>query len=226
MPESLKIVWDKTGEHLFETGTDHGVIYPQKSDGTYDSGEAWNGLTGVTQSPSGADTTNLWADNIKYASLRSAEDFGFTIEAYTYPAKFEACNGTATPVPGVYVSQQVRKAFGFSYRTLIGNEVEGYGHGYKLHLVYGATASPSEKAHSTVNDSPDAVTLSWECETTPVAFDEEKYPNLKPTAHLEIDSTKVDSEKLKALETILYGTDNTASRLPLPSEVLDLITGE
>lgn len=214
-----KIVWDALGQHFFETGTDRGVLYPQL-DGTYGTGIAWNGITAVTESPSGADPTDLWADNIKYATMRAAETFGGTIEAYTYPEEFAQCDGSAAAVTGVYVGQQGRKPFGFSYRTKIGSDtISTDGDAYKLHLVYGATASPSEKSYATINDSPDAITFSWEFETTPV-----NVTGHKPTSCIVIDSTKADKTKLAALEVILYGADETEPRLPLPDEVITLMT--
>lgn len=222
-----KLVWDQTGERLYETGVDRGVLYPINSEGKYTPGVAWNGLTGVTESPSGAEATDLYADNIKYLSMRSAETYGCTIEAYTYPEEFEQCDGSATLATGVTIGQQARKVFGFCYRTLIGNDVDGQDHGYKLHLVYGATASPSERAYATVNDSPEAITFSWEVTTTPVNVD-----GLKPTACITIDSTKADPDCLAALEEVLYGKDAGAegtpaavpARLPLPDEVKTLMT--
>lgn len=214
-----KLEWDKTGERLYETGVSNGVIYPQATGGTYPKGAAWNGLTAVTESPSGAEATPLYADNIKYLNLISAEEFGFTIEAYTYPEEFSECNGEATLTPGVKIGQQKRKTFGLSYKTLLGNDVDGDAYGYKLHLVYGALAAPSEKARNTVNDSPEATTMSWECSTTPISV-----ANFKPTSHLEIDSTTVDETKLKKLEDILYGGAESEARLPLPDEVLKIIT--
>lgn len=217
-----KLVWDQTGERLYETGVDHGVLYPINSEGKYTPGVAWNGLTGVTESPSGAEATDLYADNIKYLSMRSAETYGCTIEAYTYPEEFEQCDGSATLAAGVTIGQQARKVFGFCYRTLIGNDVDGQDHGYKLHLVYGATASPSERAYATVNDSPEAITFSWEVTTTPV-----NVTDLKPTACITIDSTKADPDCLAALEAVLYGTDEPTTgtpRLPLPDEVKTLMT--
>lgn len=215
-----KLVWDKTGERLFETGVSNGVIYPQDTNGKYPTGAAWNGLTAITESPSGAEPTPLYADNIKYLTLTSAEEFGFTIEAYTYPEEFAECNGEGELTPGVKIGQQKRKSFGLSYKTLLGNDIDGEAHGYKLHLVYGALAAPSEKARNTVNDSPEATTMSWECTTTPVAVE-----GFKPTAHLEIDSTTVDEGKLKKLEEILYGNDSEGTaRLPLPDEVKTVLT--
>lgn len=216
-----KLVWDKTGERLYETGVKQGVLYPMDAKGTYPKGVAWNGLTNVTESPSGAEATALYADDIKYLNLMSNEEFGGTIEAYTYPDEFAECDGSASIATGVYIGQQARKTFGFCYRTTIGNDVESNAHGYKLHLVYGALASPSEKAYATINDSPEAITFSWEFSTTPV-----NVTGFKPTACLTIDSTKVDAEKLAALEKILYGddADDTAvARLPLPDEVAQVM---
>lgn len=226
-----KIVWDKVGERLYETGCDRGVLYPSKSDGTYGAGVAWNGLTGITESPSGAEVSPIYADNIKYANLVSAEEFGFTIEAYMYPDEFAACDGTVEIAPGVYAGQQARKTFGLTYRTLIGNDVDLDEHGYKLHLVYGCLASPSEKGYSTVNDSPEAATLSWEASSTPVNIDTTiDGKKLKPTSILTIDSTKFKAEFMSQLEEILYGKDPTTSggtdgvdpRLPLPDEIIKL----
>lgn len=217
-----KLVWDATGKRLYETGVNQGVLYPMDVNGTYTVGVAWNGLTAVTESPSGAEASPLYADNIKYLNLISAEEFGATIEAYTYPDEFAVCDGSAELTPGVSVGQQARKAFGLCYKTLLGNDVDGADFGYKLHLVYGALAAPSEKAYATVNDSPEAITLSWEVSTTPVSV-----AGLKPTACLTIDSTKVDAAKLAALEDILYGKNATTdpvapatvARLPLPDEI-------
>lgn len=211
-----KIVWDATGEKLYETGTKQGVLYVQEG-GTYQKGVAWNGLTAVTESPSGAEATALYADDIKYLNLMSNEDFGGTIEAYTYPDEFKACNGEADLADGVSIGQQKRKAFGFSYRTVLGNDVDGADYGYKLHLIYGAQASVSERAYATVNDSPEAVTFSWEFTTTPVSV-----AGHKPTACLTIDSTKADKANLAELETILYGSEEEEPRLPLPDEVATL----
>lgn len=215
------ITWDATGERLFETGVDHGVLYPISSSGTYDNGVAWNGLSAITESPSGAEATAVWADNIKYVNLLSAEEFGATVEAYTYPDEFAICDGTAELVDGVIVGQQARKVFGLCYRTKIGNDVDGNDHGYKLHIIYGAQASPSEKAYSTINDSPEAIGFSWELTTTPV-----NVTGMNATSYLVIDSTKCDAEKLAALEKILYGSaePDTAPRLPLPDEIKTLMT--
>ena len=213
------LVWDKTGEHFYETGIDRGVLYVQKS-GAYPTGVAWNGLISVSESPSGAEANAVYADNIKYLSLMSAEEFGATIEAYTYPDEFMECDGSATLVTGVTVGQQSRKTFGMCYRTKLGNDVDLDEHGYKIHIIYGATASPSEKGYQTISDSPEAITFSWEVSTVPV-----NVTGMKPTASLVIDSTKADAAKLKALEKILYGGDDgDGPRLPLPDEIKTLMT--
>lgn len=214
-----KLVWDETGKRTYETGVSKGVLYPQAA-GAYPKGVAWNGLTAVTESPSGAEATPLYADNIKYLNLMSAEEFGATVEAYTYPDEFGACNGEASLVEGVSIGQQTRSAFGMAYQTKVGNDVDADA-GYKIHLIYGALAAPSEKAYATVNDSPEAITFSWELTTTPVEVD-----GFKPTATLVIDSTKVEASKLAALEKVLYGDADTEARLPLPNEVLSIINGE
>ena len=214
-----KLVWDKTGERFYETGVDHGVLYPIQAGGLYNKGVVWNGLTAVTESPSGAEATALYADNIKYLNLISAEEFGATIEAYTYPDEFAECDGSAELTAGVYIGQQPRKTFGLCYRTVIGNDVDNDSFGYKLHLIYGALAAPSEKGYSTINDSPEAITFSWEIKTTPV-----NVTGGKPTACLTIDSTKVDKDKLAALEAILYGNESTEAKLPLPDEVAKVIS--
>lgn len=224
-----RVVWDKTGERLYESGVRNGVLYPIQPNGTYTKGVAWNGLTAVTESPSGAEATPLWADDIKYLNLTSAEEFSATVEAYTYPDEFAECDGSAEIAPGVYAGQQVRKMFGLCYRTILGNDVEEENYGYKLHLVYGAKAAPSEKGYSTVNDNPDAVTFSWELNTTPVEINATVNGNkLKPTSCLTFDSTKTDPEKMAALEEILYGKDESSDgvdpRLPLPDEVIALMT--
>lgn len=217
------IVWDKSGERLYETGVDHGVLYPYNSvTSKYDNGVAWNGLTGVTESPSGAEATALYADNIKYLNLVSAEEFGCTIEAYTYPDEFMACDGSKALTDGVTIGQQDRQTFGFCYRTVLGNDTESNDHGYKLHLVYGCLAAPSEKAYATINDSPEAITFSWEVSTTPV-----NVTGFKPTASLTVDSTTTAAAGLAALEKALYGSDDgepATPYLPLPDEVLTLIT--
>ena len=212
-----KIVWDQTGERLYETGVKQGVLYIPTA-GVYSKGVAWNGLTAVTESPSGAEATALYADDIKYLNLMSNEEFGCTIEAYTYPDEFAVCDGSASLAKGVNIGQQPRKTFGLCYRTTLGNDTDGNGYGYKLHMVYGCLAAPSEKAFSTINDSPEAITFSWEVSTTPV-----NVAGHKPTAHLEIDSTKADPVKLAALEEILYGGAETEARLPLPDEIATLM---
>lgn len=222
MATNFKLEWDKSGEHLFETGVDRGVLYPQAADGTYPKGVAWNGLTSVSESPSGADANALWADNIKYLNLYSAEEFGATIEAYTYPDEFAELDGSAEIAPGAMIGQQNRKAFGLCYRTVLGNDIQGNDYGYKIHIIYGAQASPSEKSYETINDSPDAITFSWELNTTPVPV-----AGHKPTASIVIDSTKCDATKLTTLEEILYGTagqSGTDARLPLPAEVISTLS--
>ena len=213
-----KIVWDETGEHFFETGIKNGVFYPQDSMGKYPKGVAWNGLTSVTESPGGADPSDIYADDDKYLTLRAKETFGGTIEAYTSPDEFGVCDGTAELAPGVYIGQQARKAFGLCYRTAVGNDVDGTDHGYKLHLVYGATASPAQKAYSTINESPEAMNLSWEFTTTPV-----KVTGHKPTALLVIDSRNVDPGVMTKIEKVLYGDESKEASLPSPDEVLALI---
>lgn len=212
------LVWDESGDRLYETGVDHGVIYMRKDDGTYLTGAAWNGLTKVTESPSGAEATTLWADNNKYINLVSAEDFGCTIECYTYPDEFAVCNGEVTIADGVTIGQQTRASFGFSYRTKIGNDIKGDDYGYKIHLVYGCYAKPSSKDNNTTDDSPEAVTLSYEVSTTPINVE-----GMKPTAHLVIDSTKCPPEKLKAVEETLYGSSTKAASLPLPKEIITTV---
>ena len=221
-----KLVWDKTGDRLYETGVKNGVLYIPTA-GVYSKGVAWNGLTAVTESPSGAEATALYADDTKYLSLMSAEEFGATIEAYTYPDEFAACDGSAELADGVMIGQQKRSTFGLCYKTTIGNDTEGNDHGYKLHIIYGAQAKPSERAYASINDSPEAITFSWEITTTPV-----NVTGAKPTASLVIDSTKADPSKLSALEDILYGKDGTGEqhtgavepRLPLPDEIKTLMT--
>ena len=214
-----KIVWDAIGEHTFETGVRNCVLYLKDAEGAYSNGVAWNGLTSVSESPEGAEPTDLYADDIKYLTLMSAENFKATIEAYTYPVEFEECDCSATIAKGVVIGQQSRKPFGLCYRTAIGNDTDGNEHGYKLHIVYGCQASPSEKQYSTINDSPEAITFSWEVSTTPV-----NVTGKKPTATLIIDSTKTDKAKLTALEAILYGSEQTEPRLPLPDEIATLMT--
>ena len=220
-----KLVWDKSSERLYETGVKNGVLYVQGTGGTYPKGVAWNGLTAVTESPSGAEPTPLYADDIKYLNLLSTEEFGATIEAYTYPDEFAECDGSKSLAAGVYIGQQARKAFGMCYKTTLGNDTEGNDYGYKLHIIYGALAAPSEKAYETINDSPEAITFSWEISTTPV-----NVKGSKPTATIVIDSTKANPEKLAALEVILFGADapngegtGTDPRLPLPDEIATLM---
>lgn len=215
----MKLVWDAIGEKRYEMGTDHGVLYPAV-DGAYPKGVVWNGLTAFNESPEGGDANDMWADNIKYGSIRAAEKYNFSIEAYTYPDEFAACNGEAEVAPGVTIGQQSRKSFGFAVRTLEGNDVDQDA-GYKLHLCYGCTASPSGRDYSTVNDSPDAITFSWDVETTPV-----NVSGFKPTASLTIDSIKAGAEKMKKIEDILYGTDSEEARLPLPDEVISILTAD
>lgn len=235
---ATKLVWDADSTRLYETGTRMGVLYPRADSGEYTNGVAWNGLTAVTESPEGAEPTDLYADDIKYLSLRSAETLGLTIEAYTYPVEFEECDGSAAILPGVVIGQQSRRTFGFSYRTVIGNDVQGDNYGYKLHLVYGCTASPSERSYQTINDSPEAISFSWEVDTIPVNISISEMPGLKATANLTIDSTQFTTEKAKAalkkLEAVLYGYDGEDSsevlgettpgpRLPLPNEVYTIL---
>ena len=212
-----KLVWDQTGERLYETGVKKGVLYIPTA-GVYDKGVVWNGLTAVTESPSGAEATPLYADDIKYLNLLSAEEFGGTIEAYYSPEEFDACDGTASIAKGVCIGQQSRSTFGLCYRTIIGNDVDNNEYGYKLHLIYGALAAPSEKGYSSINEDPEPITLSWEFTTTPVTV-----TGHKPTASITIDSTKVDAEKLAALEAILYGSETEEARLPLPDEIATLM---
>lgn len=210
------LTWDKTGERLYETGVSKGVLYQQDTSGAYPKGVAWNGLINVSEKPTGAEATALYADDIKYLNLISNEDFEASIEAYTYPDEFAECDGSKTIAKGVRIGQQKRKAFGMCYRTALGNDVDGNDHGYKLHIIYGATAAPTEKSFATVNDSPEAITFSWELKTTPVNVE-----GYKPTASLEIDSTKADPEKLKTLEAVLYGSATANARLPLPDEIAE-----
>lgn len=215
----FKLAWDAVGERRYETGVDRGVLYPAVN-GAYPKGVAWSGLTGVSESPSGAEPTALYADNMKYLTLMSAEEFGFTIEAYTYPEEFEACDGSAEMATGVTLGQQKRSRFGFSYRTLVGNDTNDTEYGYKIHLVYGCLASPSERSHQSVNESPEAETMSWEVSTTPVAVE-----GFKPVAHIVIDSTKAKAEELAALEAKLYGTSGDSgaeASLPLPADLKEI----
>lgn len=216
----MRLTWDKVGERRYETGVNKGVLYIPDNNGVYSTGVAWNGLTAVTESPSGAEATPLYADNIKYLNLISAEEFGATLEAYMCPDEFYQFDGIASPTDGVYVGQQSRRAFGLSYQTRVGNDTEGSDLGYKIHLIYGATAAPSEKAYATINDTPEAITLSWELTTSPVDVGS----GLKPTAQLVIDSTVVDPDDLATLEAALYGSTGTNPRLPLPAEVLDMFS--
>jgi len=213
-----KILWDQVGSRLYETGVKNGVLYPRTALGAYPAGVAWNGLISISESPSGAEATPIYADDTKYLNLISVEEFGCTIEAYTYPEEFEKCDGSAEITPGAIIGQQSRDTFGLSYRTALGNDTEGTDHGYKLHLIYGALAAPSEKAFSTINDSPEAITFSWEISTTPVPVD-----GFKPTATLIVDSTKATATGLAALEEALYGTATEAAYLPLPDEVITLL---
>lgn len=214
-----RIVWDKSGERYYETGVNQGVLYPMVN-GAYPKGVAWNGLTAVSESPSGAESTPLYADDIKYLNLVSAEEFAYSIEAYTYPKEFEACDGSAEVATGVTIGQQNRQNFGLCYRTTYGNDTEGNSYGYKLHIIYNSTAAPSEKAYATINDSPEAITFSWECNTTPTTV-----TGHKPTASVVIDSTKADEAKLKQLEDILYGTEEAEARLPMPDEIIQIMGG-
>lgn len=217
-----KLLWDQDGQRRYETGVNKGVLFPY-SNNAYQKGVAWNGLTAVSENPSGAESTPLWADNIKYLNLISTEEFGATIEAYTYPNEFAACDGSAFLVPGVSIKQQKRSKFGFSYQTRIGNDVDGSDYGYMIHIVYGAQAAPSSKSYATINDSPEAITLSWELTTTPIEF-----PGMKPTAHVTIDSTQFvtadDKLKLKALEDMLYGTENSDPMLPTPDQLMSIFS--
>lgn len=225
----MKLVWDKTGERLYETGVDHGVLYPIQTGGTFNKGVAWNGLTAVTESPSGAEATPIYADNIKYLNMMSAEEFAATIEAYMYPDEFAECDGSVEIMPGMFAGQQSRKIFGLSYRTILGNDVDLSDYGYKLHLVYNCLAAPSEKGYSTVNDSPEPAAMSWEVSTIPVAINTViEGKKLKPTATLTFDSTKFSPEFMTKLEEVLYGKDETTegagdsieARLPMPDEII------
>lgn len=216
----MKLEWDKSGEHFYETGVDHCALYLQSSDGTYPKGVVWNGITSVSESPSGAEATSLYADNIKYLSMTSVEEFGATLEAYTYPDEFAECDGSASPKAGVIIGQQDRKTFGLVYRTRIGNDIDNDKHGYKIHIIYGAKATPSEKSYTTVNDSPEAITMSWTLSTTPV-----NVTGHKPTASLIIDSTKISKEGLQSIENKLFGSDTEEATLPLPDEIIGMVTG-
>lgn len=218
--DSFKVSWDNVGERLYEIGVDHGMLYPQKGDGSYDKGVAWSGLSQVSENPEGADVNDIWADNMKYLSIRAAETFGATIECYSYPDEFKACNGEAEIATGVTIGQQTRKAFGFSYRSRIGNDTEFQDHGFKIHIIYNATVSPSEKSYSSINDSTDVDAMSFEVDTTaiPVA-------GYKPTSSLEIDSTKVSEANMNTLLDTLYGTNSSDPTLPTPEEVMAIFGG-
>ena len=213
-----RLIWDEVGQRFFETGVKNGVLYVQKNDGSYENGVVWNGLTAVTESPSGAEETPLYADDVKYLTLRSAEQFGATIEAYTYPEEFEKCDGSAQLAAGITIGQQARQAFGLCYRTAVGNDIQGQEYSYKLHLLYGCTVAPSEKSYSTINDNPEAITFSWELSTVPVPVD-----GFKPTASLVIDASKVDEGKMQLIENALFGDDQNEAKLLLPNEIAALI---
>ena len=213
-----RLIWDEVGQRFFETGVKNGVLYVQDNDGSYKNGVVWNGLTAVTESPSGAEETPLYADDVKYLTLRSAEQFGATIEAYTYPEEFEQCDGSATIAAGVTIGQQARRAFGLCYRTAVGNDIQGQEFSYKLHLLYGCTVAPSEKSYSTINDNPEAITFSWELSTVPVPVD-----GFKPTASLVIDASKVDEGKMALLENALFGDAENEATLLLPNEIMEML---
>ena len=213
-----RLIWDEVGQRFFETGVKNGVLYVQKNDGSYENGVVWNGLTAVTESPSGAEETPLYADDVKYLTLRSAEEFGATVEAYTYPEEFEQCDGSASIAAGVTIGQQARRAFGLCYRTSVGNDIQGQNYSYKIHLIYGCTVAPSEKSYSTINDNPEAITFSWELSTVPVPVD-----GFSPTASLVIDASKVDEEKMQLLENALFGDDQNEAKLLLPNEIMELM---
>ena len=213
-----RLIWDEVGQRFFETGVKNGVLYVQDNDGSYKNGVVWNGLTAVTESPSGAEETPLYADDVKYLTLRSAEEFGATIEAYTYPEEFEQCDGSAAIAAGITIGQQARRAFGLCYRTSVGNDIQGQNFSYKLHLIYGCTVAPSEKSYSTINDNPEAITFSWELSTVPVPVD-----GFSPTASLVIDASKVDEGKMQLLENALFGDDQNGAKLLLPNEIMELI---
>lgn len=213
-----KLIFNNVGERLFETGVKNGVLYVMGDDGTYENGVVWNGLTAVTESPSGAETTPLYADDVKYVVIYAAEEFGATVEAYTYPEEFEQCDGSASIFEGITIGQQTRKSFGMCYKTSVGNDVQGQDFGYKIHIIYGAKAAPSEKSYSTINDSPEAVTFSWELSTVPVPVE-----GFNPTATMVIDSTRVPAEKMTLIEDKLYGTEETEATLPLPGELLAIL---
>ena len=213
-----KLIFNNVGERLFETGVKNGVLYVMGDDGAYENGVVWNGLTAVTESPSGAETTPLYADDVKYVVIYAAEEFGATVEAYTYPVEFEQCDGSAAISEGITIGQQTRKSFGMCYKTSVGNDVQGQDYGYKIHIIYGAKAAPSEKSYSTINDSPEAVTFSWELSTVPVPVE-----GHNPTATMVIDSTRVPAEKMALIEAKLYGSEEAEATLPLPNEILELI---
>lgn len=213
-----RLIWDEVGQRFFETGVKNGVLYVQDNDGSYKNGVVWNGLTAVTESPSGAEETPLYADDVKYLTLRSAEEFGATVEAYTYPEEFEQCDGSAAIAEGVTIGQQARRAFGLCYRTSVGNDIQGQNFSYKLHLIYGCTVAPSEKSYSTINDNPEAITFSWELSTVPVPVD-----GFSPTASLVIDASKVDEEKMQLLEDALFGDETNEAKLLLPNEIMALL---
>lgn len=213
-----RLIWDAIGEKFYEMGTKMGALYPMKEDGNYENGVAWNGLTAVTESPSGAEETKLYADDIKYASLRSAEEYAYTIEAYTYPPEWEPCDGSAQVATGVTIGQQKRKGFGFSWVTTVGNDVSDEV-GKKIHIAWNSTASPSEKSYASINDSPDAITFSWECSTSPV-----NVSGFRPTSHMEIDCSKLKAATVKAIEDKLWGTENAEATLPTPEEIITLVT--
>lgn len=213
-----RLIWDEVGQRFFETGVKNGVLYVQDNDGSYKNGVVWNGLTAVTESPSGAEETPLYADDVKYLTLRSAEEFGATVEAYTYPEEFEQCDGSASIAAGVTIGQQARRAFGLCYRTSVGNDIQGQNFSYKLHLIYGCTVAPSEKSYSTINDNPEAITFSWELSTVPVPVD-----GFSPTASLVIDASKVDEGKMQLLEDALFGDESNEAKLLLPNEIMEML---
>ena len=213
-----RLIWDEVGQRFFETGVKNGVLYVQDNDGSYKNGVVWNGLTAVTESPSGAEETPLYADDVKYLTLRSEEEFGATVEAYTYPEEFEQCDGSASIASGVTIGQQARRAFGLCYRTSVGNDIQGQNFSYKLHLIYGCTVAPSEKSYSTINDNPEAITFSWELSTVPVPVD-----GFSPTASLVIDASKVDEGKMELLENALFGDESNEAKLLLPNEIMELL---
>lgn len=213
-----RLIWDEVGQRFFETGVKNGVLYVQDNDGSYKNGVVWNGLTAVTESPSGAEETPLYADDVKYLTLRSAEEFGATVEAYTYPEEFEQCDGSASIANGVTIGQQARRAFGLCYRTSVGNDIQGQNFSYKLHLIYGCTVAPSEKSYSTINDNPEAITFSWELSTVPVPVD-----GFSPTASLVIDASKVDEGKMALLEDALFGDESNEAKLLLPNEIMEML---